>query len=933
VDAGNHLLIEYNPFGAGANACPNLVSFNIDTYAFIADDASNQGGGCVSQTQFCTAGNSKSPALASDSADRVIFAYSGACTFPYVTQGTIQAVSEATLRPIGTYPLPSTAQDSVTGLSWYAPDRELIVESDNGSTRQGVPVVPGVSLTAYKVSDGIEPPTLTAEWTVKVPDCTYSLAPLFASNDPYRSLLQPAIYVACQLSSQQVVSDNAAERDGVVKIELGNKDSSGAGCTDGVDLCPDGNATLAVAPGQGTDFLFDPGSDRGFMPSQSATGITVLIYDGNSSTFIGRTGVGTSAEPNQGGFAIDPDTGRVYVVMPISSMTVIDGRRTPVSVGSRFPQYANYVNYVTLPVLPPDSVYPYPRLLVLPSLGDQSTGNTYSPYFYVYADRLPLTTNPPPPNPDANTFSGPIPAGATVATTYGGNARAFGVHSDFVGSLGGVTSNALQITNVNLPFGSGNRDVMAGAIPELGLQNGSTLGRASALEDANGTTAVGYYQCTDPSTLNQCTGQGLPAGPGGTPPQAWPYPDAACSHPGATGQATATGAYATTGYTSSGQPIQTPVPGTEASYATVQCAAQDHNNGAEASAQFSAMGLGLTNFPSLSIGSGYSTTWASPPSGSTGGATTNAFAVAHGISVSDGRGDSFSMDAVSQTATATANGRAGGASTTDSVQNVTITVNGSSTVLCQQTCSGSLQTVVDQINATFPTLVHISQPQADTTYVHDTTHGNGSPGGYTAVVQRQPLEQYGDMQFNGMTPEEASFLPALRIVLYDDGSNQLSREVVDLAGVQLDAQNGINVLPALDVSNFACTPAAPAPVGPSALAMTGTPAQPATLTISPAAQCGTAAVSAGVLSSTAGTPATAGTPGTPGTPGSAGTPTSGSGGGLGQAIVRFLQGFGLLFCSPLGVIEMLLFLMLLGLPLVLMARRRLWLQDLEEAPV
>jgi hypothetical protein len=357
TDSSNHVLIEYNPTNPTTSNCPNLAVFDSDTYAFKTDDATFPFGPatCVNGVNLCQAGNSKSAAVAIDSADQLLFAYSGACLFPQSTQGAIQIISERTLSVLAQVPLPSQAKNVVGGLSWYPAQRQLIVETDNGNTHSGFPVAPGVALSAYglTVTPG-SAPNLSELWTVAVPGCTFGLTPVFATNNPYRSALEPAAYVACQLTAPQAVSDNRAERDGVVKLALGSS------CAPGADRCPTGGSVLAVVPGQATDFIFDPGSDRGFMPAQTLSGITVLVYDGHRAAFIGRTGVGTASEPNQGAFALDPQTGRLYTVMPVSSMTVLDGRRTPVSVGSRFPAFANYVNHVTVPVLEPDATFPYP---------------------------------------------------------------------------------------------------------------------------------------------------------------------------------------------------------------------------------------------------------------------------------------------------------------------------------------------------------------------------------------------------------------------------------------------------------------------------------------------------------------------------------------------------------------------------------------------
>src|SRR5262249_36638858 len=152
---------------------------------------------------------------------------------------------------------------------------------------------------------------------------------------------------------------------------------------------------------------------------------------------------------------------------------------------------------------------------------------------------------------------------------------------------------------------------------------------------------------------------------------------------------------------------------------------------------------------------------------------------------------------VSQTASARAAGRPGTTATANTVQISDVVVDGKS--LCSAQCS--IQQVVDTVNKQFIGVMEIARPAADPTYdrsVGGDGKGIGSQGGYIAAVQASLPQQYGDQQFNAMSPEESSLLPALRIVVfaYGDGSPNLSREVLDLAGVEVDAEMGIEVLPA-----------------------------------------------------------------------------------------------------------------------------------------
>jgi hypothetical protein len=159
-------------------------------------------------------------------------------------------------------------------------------------------------------------------------------------------------------------------------------------------------------------------------------------------------------------------------------------------------------------------------------------------------------------------------------------------------------------------------------------------------------------------------------------------------------------------------------------------------------------------------------------------------------------------------------------------------------------------------------------------------------------VQASPTQQQGDKQFNAITGfrgAESKFLPALRIVLYDPGSSQISREILDFAGVEADAQMGLQV-----ASAFA---------GDTGPAIDMTQAM---------ADAGVAPLSS-YVPGTAGSLALAGQP--------AGTHFSP---GLQGLVERALAGLNWLVRSPMAGLQMATFLGLLGVPFLLMRRRWTW---------
>jgi len=471
----------------------------------------------------------------------------------------------------------------------------------------------------------------------------------------------------------------------------------------------------------------------------------------------------------------------------------------------------------------------------------------------------------------------PIPAGQSAQSDYAGNARGYGFHQDLVGGTGGPVNNlpgnasdqcAQSVGTTSLPYCGVITDALGGNIDQLRLNNGTGTGLAAPVHPGNPGVSDEYTKQTG---------------------QPWPYPDVRCTNPGGS----LTGS-------SGGQSGN----GTDGS-AYLSCVDPAPNvaaqgwNGAQTPSAGSAWGVARvqgghaanSGFGTVDLGSSTAVGYVDPaPQTATGAVTSYVYAASSGVRISFGPLGSVSFGEVSQTATATANGVAGGAKATDTVAlgDVVVTQPGSAPLqLCGSVC-GNDAAVIEQINNIFAAEMHISQPQPDHALFA------GSPGGYVAGVQSDASEQYGDTQFNGMAPEEAQYLPAMRIVLYDDGSFQLSREIVDLAGVAIAADKG-NTLNTL-----------PAPSGPTNATEAGqyagvigasTGAGLGEVLVTPAGQVGGTAAGAGSLSV------------------------------LAQVLGRALNGLQFLLRNPLAAAEMISTLLLLGLPYLLMDRRRLWLRD------
>lgn len=909
ADPVNHLLFEYQ-FGS---TCP--VVLDADTYRL---KARGTGSVCMSFAPVNQFSGGLGVAVAVDPVDHLVLAADNDAGLASLGAGTgeIRVLDEATLHQRAVWPLPpprnpaSSPQHQIAGASWYGPLDELLVLTGNFGSGG---VLPGVSVTAYSVPAWLRTGKAAPLWTVAVPQCQATFVPTFANASAYHATGEDALYVPCVLLAPNVAQTLPAtnERDGIVKLPM-----TSSGCPAGATECPDVlNAHVTVAPGVSNDTLFDPGNDRVFMISGIGSFIgsgvvSILVYSGHLQQFLGAAVVGGNADTNQTAVGFDSTTGRFYVVNT-GGLSTIDSRRTPVTPGSIFGEFADGVQpEAVFPVVPPDAAHPYTRVIVNDVVHPKDAG-TYMPDFTVYADTLPVSADPAADVVDNRTIAGPLPKGVDIQKSIGGAARGYGWHSDLVGgpgdlANGGDDANAAAEqfagTAVNLPLGKGNRDLLGGSVQQLDLRDGGIDGAAGALQAADDSTAYGVQQCTDEQQLANClqppvqppVGIPTPAQPTG---QLMPFPSASCSQPGDPKEASSTvdGAYYTTwsqDATTAGQwdPTQHQVPGTDQTqaHATVACTSP-----ATASAWLRTTAISSADGPGFSIGSASTSSQVSPPVDG-GVVTATVTSIASGITVDVGSTGSFSIGEITQAAGATAGGRAGTARATDLVTIAGVSINGAP--VCASSCS--ISQVTDALNQAFPTQLHVEAPAPDDSYMNSCKAQSdgeidcaGSPGGYKASVEANLVEQLGDHDFNGMKTTEASVLPALRIILYfaNDGNPARTREVLDLAGVAATSTMGLSVLPSF---------------------VNGTLP---TITIAQAFEAATGrAPTYGYVAGSAGGEGGVSLP----------PQTAYASGPLG-VVERTLTGLSWLLRSPLKALQMIGYLAALGVPIVLARRRRL----------
>jgi hypothetical protein len=942
TDPVHHLIFETNR----QVLCPAVVVLDSDTYKVVAEGNTQGSIGC--DPFMVPPGTSLAPPVAVDANAGLLLvadnqgtgsAADDALVSSSVPVPVLRVASERTLKSLAVWRIPTSspsgpqntpAQGATTGVSYYAPLDEALVMVGNAGVNPTSPVLPGLSVVAYSVNASLKQGSPVVDWTLNLTQCEAPLEPQFVSAAPYHAAKEDALYVPCILTGAPAVvgPPGPTERDGVVKVNM-----SRTGCAAPAKECPDATTALAaVAPGVTEDAYFDAGSDRLLLPSVSSGVVEVLVYDGHLNQFLGASVVGGAADTgtSTGGTAmgLDPATGRLYVLNTVG-LLLVDARRTPVTPGAVFPQFGHpEYQHASIAVLPPDAAHPTTRFFVNHDVSFRPGSSTsgHMPDFSVFNDGVAVSADVPPGAVDENTLSGPAAPGAKLQQTYSGTARGYGFHSDLVGGPGDLGNLNVVVNNVltteslpplKVPLGQGNRDLLGGSVERLNIQNGSVDGRASALGIADDSTAFALQQCTDGQQTMNCLALptcdqftaayapgSCPANLPGVPTTAQPtgqeppFPDAQCSQPGSAADLKRTydGAYTTSWSQDSGgnwvaQQQQMSNTDKSEAHATVDC---DPNATGQA-------WLGLTQVPAsstvtVSVAQAQSTASVSPPSGDKGVVST-VTAVAHGVYIDLGGGQSLSIAEITQTATTVAAGTAGSATATDTVTLSGVSLNG--TPLCDTQCDPAQ--IAAAVNQVMPTQLFLDFPAVeghyDDRFMHCpaaqvqavvTRKCTGSPGGYLAAVEANTTEQYGDEEFNGMTADVASFLPAMRVILYfsNDGAPARTREVFDLAGVEADSERGFSAL--LEAPPFL-----------------------------PSTDLATA------IQEATGTPPTSQfIPGTPGTSVGGNQFTTAATGPLG-VVTRTLAGLQWLFRSPLAAMQTIGFLGVLALPIVLARRRGL----------
>jgi hypothetical protein len=546
-------------------------------------------------------------------------------------------------------------------------------------------------------------------------------------------------------------------------------------------------------------------------------------------------------------------------------------------------------------------------------------------------------------------FAGGVGGYAAHVTLVGGYGAALRNLQDAGGNFAGVVQRNDMERNLS---GSDKQiSVFSANVDQLTLANGSAQGAAAVLNDGNGDASHQYAACSQAATPQSCQPPHCPVQFNTTSPrmdpcyaaysaavpsafegpissgQTWPSPLATCSNPGPEDslRATKTGLYYASPQSTSSQatPSPTPLPGTDASpageksvdpnggaRAHVDCAANDSVEG-DAWTPSLATDFGTAG---VTVGSGYASASVAPPGDALGSPIlSQVTAEVRNIDIrlgSDQTGGELRIGEVQQVASSFAGGRTGTAGTSRTVLlgdmefvdpqggHHRFCAGGGSEFAAQASgCpigSDALQQALAALNQIAPTRFAVLAPQPGAPFgLQADGAPKGSPGGYAAQVAATPAEQFGDEQFNGMTSTQASYLPALRLVVYQDSTSEVAREVIDLAGVETDVHQGVQ----FDGGTDTTTP------------------PPAVVTIQDAA--GAAGVNTSELRTIVQNRGN-----------NTNNNLEATASGPLAVIQRVLAGLDWLRRSPAEALEMGGLLALFGMPLLFMARRRSWASNL-----
>lgn len=535
---------------------------------------------------------------------------------------------------------------------------------------------------------------------------------------------------------------------------------------------------LIPAPPGITNWAFD--SKRGrFLLVNESDGSDGWVYEAATNSYIGVIQVSGSTAGRVTGFGIDEGSGRLYAFNQSNGLMIAEMGQDPIPQGD--PYRLN----------PSDSGWRIPidahrnRVFLLSGTAGRS-------------DRYEIYEVPPPGNiqgsndPDSLTKQIAEEPGKTEAE-YGGSATAYGVRTLLAGGLGGAIPTFGNDTlgkvmrEINTRCGTRDREVVLASIPQTDLQNSAREARAAGalLDNASmqdlgrpsrcdlyNEVGLGFslleiekvFESAQFSSLYAELDKNLPSLYPNDPSKGyayftdetlsedtkWEYRPATCSSP-----------VARTGNNSEKLAGPTSVSCSEATTISASSEARAHEDT-------------IGSLP-VSVGKTYSDTKVTLDSRK--GLVAESTAVVENFKIG-----SITIGYLENKATSFAKGRSGTAGT-DVYRPVVAGVRGPGITGCELRCD--LHALIPALNTALAGRAEFRALRPDPFLL------KGSPGGYQSGVIKSEKQRSSD---NALVGDKSSEVPALEVIIYNDNPRLgRIRQVIQLAGVHVDSQYGIQV--------------------------------------------------------------------------------------------------------------------------------------------
>lgn len=339
------------------------------------------------------------------------------CGTAYCIRG-VYALDATTLDPLGAFPL-SAEMGAVPGRGalTYAAGKLYVLLSELGDDGLVKDVRDRGNIARLAQMDAT---TGTTDWVVRVDACTADPASTVDTVGHYGVLHtldasgSPSVYVGCHGSGR-------ATR--IVQIPL---DDEGA----------PGPQVAYPGPRFVDEIRGDATSGRMLLKSDDGGKTSWWVFDSRESAFVGVIGVGPYSATQTTG-AVDPATGRLYMLAPPKTNPTADGgllvadiRRTPLPQGQPSTELAPLAATSAGPMAVESAGPDRPRRLFVYRVKE----GTNRPYWHVVSDRRAISTDLPRDDPDARTVDVPEADGITSAS-YLGTTRGYGLRTLLVGGL------------------------------------------------------------------------------------------------------------------------------------------------------------------------------------------------------------------------------------------------------------------------------------------------------------------------------------------------------------------------------------------------------------------------------------------------------------------------------------------------------------------